>query len=331
MAGRASPSSAPRTATARGWQRSCSGCVELDDARAVRRLRPLHPRDLEPDGRARDRPGGGGPAGRAVPQSAAVHPRAARLHAGRRHPHALRGDRAGSWPASRRRPADGRIGKLVPASGAASRMFKALLADLNAGAEEPAAGGPHLLRQPPALRLLRGPRRVARRARPDAAERRRTVLEYLLTEKGLELRRAAQGAAPLPPLPRRAAHAVRGAPGRGGRTRPATPTASAGSTSPSRRSTRRGSATLLEEVRPRSRSATAAASRSPSPTSSARPTRWPSTWRTARSGRTDGTLLFRPGGHGALLDNLDDSPRRAGTSSCSRTSTTWCPTAASPW
>jgi len=73
----------------------------------------------------------------------------------------------------------GRIAKLVPASGAATRMFKELLADLNNGAQ----GEP-----PPEVRIFLDnlPRFAFYEdlAGVRTADR-RTILEYLLTEKGL--------------------------------------------------------------------------------------------------------------------------------------------------
>jgi hypothetical protein len=74
----------------------------------------------------------------------------------------------------------GRIAKLVPASGAATRMFKELLADLNAGAQ----GEP-----PPEVRtFLDNLPRFAfyEDLAPVGTADRRTLLEYLLTEKGLD-------------------------------------------------------------------------------------------------------------------------------------------------
>ena len=221
--------------------------------------------------------------------------------------------------------ADGRFLKFVPASGAASRMFKAplwalglpepprrdiiarLAADGNGDARDLVAlmDGlgrigffPDLERngRGPGRRRPRAARRggVARRPRRDAHRRRP------------RLRRPAEGADPVPSLPRRLAHAGRGAPRGGGRLRPRS---------------RRTLSAPLHRVAAAPGRASARCSTGWEPTSSgACGSRFeigfsfqkPSTDTIAADETNDpfrtrdGTLLFRPGGHGALLENLSD-------------------------
>ena len=210
-----------------------------------------------------------------------VHPRAAPLPRRRRHPHALRERPSpGSWPASRRRPARGRIGKFVPASGAATPDVQGAARgpERPAGPSRPPRSGPSSTTSPASPSTRTSPR--SRTAGPA-----RRSSEHLLTTRAWATPSCPRGCSKFhryPDGPRtpfeehlvEAADVTRDAEGVcrlhftvSPRARGAVPT---------RCSKRSGRAT---------RSATAAASRSPSPTSSARPTRWPWTPRTGPSGR----------------------------------------------
>ncbi|HKH46010.1 MAG TPA: DUF4301 family protein [Thermoanaerobaculia bacterium] len=76
---------------------------------------------------------------------------------------------------------EGRIGKLVPASGAASRMFKALLEDLNSGSGEPSAEVRTFLDNLPRFAFAEDLAALTREHKSD----RRAVLAALLTGQGL--------------------------------------------------------------------------------------------------------------------------------------------------
>jgi hypothetical protein len=75
----------------------------------------------------------------------------------------------------------GRIGKLVPASGAASRMFKALLEDLNSNPGEPSAEVRTFFDSLPRFAFAEDLAAITRRHEGD----RRAVLAALLTGRGL--------------------------------------------------------------------------------------------------------------------------------------------------
>lgn len=191
----------------------------------------------------------------------------------------------------------GRLAKLVPASGAATRMFKELLADLNDGAQGP---------PPPEVRtfLENLPRFAFYEDLADLQTAdRRTLLERLLTEKGLSYAELPKGLLKFhryPDGPRTPfeEHLVEAA--------DVTRDAEGGcrlhfTVSPQHQE--RFNA-LLEEVRGRyekkynCRFVVSFSNQQRSTDTIAvdpgnRPFR-----------QDDGTLLFRPGGHGALLDNL---------------------------
>ncbi|MFL6200975.1 MAG: DUF4301 family protein [Thermoanaerobaculia bacterium] len=191
----------------------------------------------------------------------------------------------------------GRIAKLVPASGAATRMFKELLADLNDGAEgEPSPEVRTFLENLPRFAFYEDLAGV------QTADR-RTILEHLLTEKGLDYAELPKGLLEFhryPDGPRTPfeEHLVEAA----DVTRDADGVCRLHFTvSPQHRERFEA---LLEEVRGRyerklnCRFEVGFSHQQPSTDTIAvdpenRPFR-----------QDDGTLLFRPGGHGALLDNL---------------------------
>jgi hypothetical protein len=192
----------------------------------------------------------------------------------------------------------GRLAKFVPASGAATRMFKELLADLNDGAE----GEP-----PPEVRIfLDNLPRFAfyEDLAPVQTADRRTLLEYLLTEKGLDYAELPKGLLKFhryPEGPRTPfeEHLVEAA----DVTRDADGVCRLHFTvSPQHRERFER---LLEEVRPvyekrygcRFDIGFSHQQRS-TDTIAVNPENRPFR-------QDDGTLLFRPGGHGALLDNLN--------------------------
>lgn len=191
----------------------------------------------------------------------------------------------------------GRIAKLVPASGAATRMFKELLADLNNGAQgEPPPEVRTFLENLPRFAFyedLAGVRTADRR----------TILEYLLTEKGLNYAELPKGLlkfhrypdGPRTPFEEHLVEAADVTRGEDGVCRLHF------TVSPQHRERFEA---LLEEVRGRYESRHGCrfdvgfSHQQPSTDTIAvdpdnRPFR-----------QDDGTLLFRPGGHGALLENL---------------------------
>lgn len=191
----------------------------------------------------------------------------------------------------------GRIGKLVPASGAATRMFKELLEDLNDGAQGP---------PPPEVRTfldnlprfafyedLAGVRTADRRA----------ILEYLLTEKGLNYAELPKGLlkfhrypdGPRTPFEEHLVEAADLTRDEDGRCRLHF------TVSPQHRERFEA---LLEEVRGRYEplyncrfDVSFSYQQRSTDTIAVDPGNRPFR-------QDDGTLLFRPGGHGALLDNL---------------------------
>ena len=204
----------------------------------------------------------------------------------------------------------GRIGKLVPASGAASRMFKALLEDLHDRPAEPSAEVRKVLDNLPRFAFSESLAAALRWAGIDLEEALRqgdrwTVLEYLLTDKGLgyaelpkallEFHRYSGAEGPRTPFEEHLVEAAAYTRDAQGVCR-AHFTVSPGHDEELRR--------LLEEVRPRyeerldARFEVSFSSQERSTDTLAvdlenRPFRL-----------ADGSLLFRPGGHGALLHNL---------------------------
>lgn len=199
----------------------------------------------------------------------------------------------------------GRIAKFVPASGAATRMFKELLADLNDGAQgDPPAEVRKLLDNLQSFAFVEDLAEVMARDGLDLATAdRKDILEYLLTEKGLgyaelpkgllEFHRYPEG--PRTPLEE---HLVEAA----DYTRDADGTCRLHFTVSPQHQERFEQ--LLEEVRGQyeerfgCRFDVSFSNQQPSTDTIAvdpgnRPFR-----------QEDGTLLFRPGGHGALIDNL---------------------------
>ncbi len=202
----------------------------------------------------------------------------------------------------------GRIGKLVPASGAASRMFKSLLEDLHDRRAEPTAEVRKVFDNLPRFAFFEDLAAAMRWDGLDleAALRqgdRRTVLEYLLTERGLgyaDLPKALLAFHRYPEGPRTPLeeHLVEAA----AYTRDAHGncrlhfTVSPGHEEELRR--------LLEEVRPRFEERLDARFQV-SFSSQARSTDTLAVDLENRPFRlADGSLLFRPGGHGALIRNL---------------------------
>ena len=191
----------------------------------------------------------------------------------------------------------GRISKLVPASGAATRMFKELLADLNDGARgEPSPEVRTFLDNLPRFAFYED-------LAPVRTADRRSLLEYLLTEKGLgyaELPKALIKFHRYPDGPRTPfeEHLVEAA----DVTRDAAGSCRLHFTVSPQHQERFGA--LLEEVRGcyeerhgcRFLVSFSHQQRS-TDTIAVDPENRPFR-------QDDGTLLFRPGGHGALLDNL---------------------------
>lgn len=191
----------------------------------------------------------------------------------------------------------GRIGKLVPASGAASRMFKALLEDLHDQPARPSAEVRKVLDNLPLFAFYEDLEPVLRQGDRHA------VLEHLLTAKGLgyadlpkallKFHRYPEG--PRTPLEEHlveAADYVRDAQG----VCRVHFTVSPGHEEELRR--------LLEEVRPRHEERLGARFQV-SFSSQARSTDTLAVDLDNRPFRqADGSLLFRPGGHGALIHNL---------------------------
>ena len=202
----------------------------------------------------------------------------------------------------------GRIGKLVPASGAASRMFKPLLEDLHDRPAEPSAEVRKVLDNLPRFAFFEDLAAAMRRNGLDleAARRRgdrRTILESLLTGQGLgyaELPKALLEFHRYPEGPRTAfeEHLVEAA----ACTRDARGvcrihfTVSPGHEEELRR--------LLDEVRPRFEERLGAGFE----VSFSFQERSTDTLAVDLENRpfrlADGSLLFRPGGHGALIHNL---------------------------
>jgi len=200
----------------------------------------------------------------------------------------------GFWEEAARQ---GRIGKLVPASGAASRMFKALLEDLHDCPAEPSAE---------VCQVMDNLHRFAFFEDLESALRqgdRRAVLEHLLTGKGLgyaDLPKALLAFHRYPEGPRTPfeEHLVEAA----ATTRDANGicrlhfTVSPGHEEELRR--------LLEEVRPRYEERLGARFE----VSFSFQDRSTDTLAVDLENRPfrlkDGSLLFRPGGHGALIHNL---------------------------
>jgi hypothetical protein len=191
----------------------------------------------------------------------------------------------------------GRVSKLVPASGAATRMFKELLADLNDGAEGP---------PPPEVRTFLDnlPRFAFFEDLADVRTAdRREILEHLLTEKGLNYAELPKGLLKFhryPDGPRTPfeEHLVEAA----DVTRDAEGNCRLHFTvSPQHRERFEA---LLEEVRGRYEAqyncrfdVSFSHQQRSTDTIAVDPENRPFR-------QDDGTLLFRPGGHGALLGNL---------------------------
>lgn len=191
----------------------------------------------------------------------------------------------------------GRIAKLVPASGAATRMFKELLADLNDGAQgEPSAEVRTFLENLPRFAFYED------LAEAQTADR-RTLLEYLLTEKGLDYAELPKGLLKFhryPDGPRTPfeEHLVEAA----DVTRDAEGNCRLHFTVSPQHQERFDA--LLEKVRGRYEEryncrfqVSFSHQRRSTDTIAVDPENRPFR-------QDDGTLLFRPGGHGALLDNL---------------------------
>jgi hypothetical protein len=207
---------------------------------------------------------------------------------------------------------DGRIGKLVPASGAASRMFKSLLAYMNGPADD--TGQPEgevrtlfdnldrfAFRDALAAAMARDGRDL--RQAVEAGDY-RTVLEYLLTDRGLGYEDLPKGLllfhrypeGPRTPFEEHLIEAVEQTRSADGRCRLHF------TVSPQHEAEFRR---LLEEVRPRYEErygvrfdVSFSYQKRSTDTLAVEPENRPFR-------QDDGTLLFRPGGHGALLDNLD--------------------------
>jgi len=191
----------------------------------------------------------------------------------------------------------GRIAKLVPASGAATRMFKELLADLNNGARgEPPPEVGIFLDNLPRFAFYEDLAGVQK-------EGRRAILEHLLTEKGLNYAELPKGLLKFhryPDGPRTPfeEHLVEAA----DVTRDADGVCRLHFTvSPQHRERFEA---LLEEVRGRYEGkhdcrfdVSFSHQQRSTDTIAVDPENRPFR-------QDDGTLLFRPGGHGALLDNL---------------------------
>lgn len=191
----------------------------------------------------------------------------------------------------------GRIAKLVPASGAATRMFKELLADLNNGAE----GEP-----PPEVRtFLDNLPRFAFYEDLAGLEGRRTILEHLLTEKGLNYAELPKGLlkfhrypdGPRTPFEEHLVEAADVTRDEEGNCRLHF------TVSPQHRERFEA---LLEEVRARYEArhdcrfdVSFSHQQRSTDTIAVDPENLPFR-------QDDGSLLFRPGGHGALLSNLAD-------------------------
>ena len=198
----------------------------------------------------------------------------------------------------------GRIGKLVPASGAASRMFAVLLEDLHHPLAEPSAEVRKVFDNLPRFACFEDLAAAMQRDGLDLEqEDRRTVLEYLLTEKGLgyaELPKALLGFHRYPEGPRTAfeEHLIEAT----AYTRDAHGvcrlhfTISPGHEAELRR--------LLDEVRPRYEERLGA-SFEVTFSSQERSTDTLAVDLEDQPFRLrDGSLLFRPGGHGSLIRNL---------------------------
>ena len=191
----------------------------------------------------------------------------------------------------------GRIAKLVPASGAATRMFKELLADLNDGAQGP---------PPPEVRtFLENLPRFAFYEDLAGLQDRRTILEHLLTEKGLNYAELPKGLlkfhrypdGPRTPFEEHLVEAADVTRDEEGNCRLHF------TVSPQHRERFEA---LLEEVRGRYEArydcrfdVSFSHQQRSTDTIAVDPENRPFR-------QEDGTLLFRPGGHGALLGNLAD-------------------------
>ena len=191
----------------------------------------------------------------------------------------------------------GRIGKLVPASGAATRMFKALLEDLHHRPADPSAEVRKVLDNLPRFAFFEDLEPALQ------SGDRHGVLEYLLTDKGLgyaDLPKALLKFHRYPEGPRTSfeEHLVEAA----AYTRDAQGVCRAHFTvSPGHEEELRH---LLEEVRPRYEERLSARFEV-SFSSQARSTDTLAVDIEDRPFRlADGSLLFRPGGHGALIHNL---------------------------
>jgi hypothetical protein len=191
----------------------------------------------------------------------------------------------------------GRIGKLVPASGAASRMFKALLEDLHDRPAEPSAEVRRLIDNLPRFAFFEDLEPALRQGD------RHSVLEYLLTGKGLgyaDLPKALLKFHRYPEGPRTSfeEHLVEAA----AYTCDAQGTCRVHFTvSPGHEEELRR---LLEEVRPRYEERLDARF-DVTFSSQARSTDTLAVDLENRPFRlANGSLLFRPGGHGALIHNL---------------------------
>ena len=199
----------------------------------------------------------------------------------------------------------GRIAKFVPASGAATRMFKELLADLNGGAEgEPPPEVRTFLENLPRFAFYEDlAESLAREGLDIRSADRRSILEHLLTEKGLgyadlpkgllEFHRYPEG--PRTPMEE---HLVEAA----DTTRDENGDCRIHFTVSAQHQDRFEA--LLEEVRPIYETrygcrflVTFSNQQRSTDTIAVDPENRPFR-------QDDGTLLFRPGGHGALLDNL---------------------------